>query len=141
LFEKFEEGLDAFCKGSSIDEVRSFWGFGRNKTIKILKSSLGEEKYSKIAKETAISRFRVAGNNANTGTKRGPMPKERREKISKGNTGKKLSHETRQKISSSLKERNSKLGPARSRESYLLGAAKSRETKIKKGSMKDTQDS
>lgn len=75
-------GISQFLSGSTIDEIRVLWGFGRNKTIKILKAQLGEEEYAKIAKKNGMARASAASVLANKGSKRGPCSQERREKIS-----------------------------------------------------------
>jgi hypothetical protein len=133
LFEKLDEGVTAFINGSTIDEVRAMWGFGRNKTIKILKNELGELRYAEIARITSKTRRNVASVKVNKGRKRGPMPEERRKKIAASHVGIRHSHETRERISKSLKKRIEEVGPLRTKESLIAGAAKGRETKLRNG--------
>ena len=133
MFENLEEGLNAFLNGSTIDEVRFMWGFGRNKTIKILKNQLGDLKYKEIAKKTSIDRRINASAKVNKGKKRGPMPDERKRKIANSHVGLKHTKETKEKISNSIQKRIKESGPLRTNESLKTGAAKARETKIKNG--------
>ena len=133
LFERLDEGVTAFINGSTIDEVRSIWGFGRNKTIKILKDELGELKYAEIARITSKTRRNAASVKVNKGRKHGPMPEERRKKISTSHIGVCHTQETREKISKSLKKRIEEVGPLRTKESLIAGAAKARATKTRSG--------
>jgi len=133
LLERLDEGVAAFINGSTIDEVRAMWGFGRNKTIKILKNELGELRYAEIARITSKTRRNIASVKVNKGRKRGPMPEERRKKIAASHIGICHTQETKEKISKSLKKRIEDIGPLRTKESLIAGAAKGRETKIRNG--------
>ena len=133
MLERLDEGVAAFTNGSTIDEVRAMWGFGRNKTIKILKNELGELRYAEIARITSKTRRNVASVKVNKGRKRGPMPEERRKKIAASHIGICHTQETKEKISKSLKKRIEDIGPLRTKESLIAGAAKGRETKMRNG--------
>jgi hypothetical protein len=133
LSESVEVGVAAFLNGSTIDEVRALWGFGRNKTIKMLKRELGEEKYSEVAWKTAMNRRNIASVKVNKGRKHGPMPEERKKKIAASHVGVRHTQETKKKISESLKKRIEEVGPLRTKESLIAGAAKAKETKIRNG--------
>jgi len=131
--EELALGILKFSQGSTIEEVRVLWKCGRNKTVKVLKESLGAECYAEIAKKTRITRFTTAAAKANLGSTRGPMSDDTKSKISKGNSGKIRNETTKQKISLSLRERIATQGPLRTKESYLRGASLAKETKIKSG--------
>lgn len=126
-------GIEHFLSGAVIEEIKELWGFGRNKTIRILKSQLGEEKYAEIAKRNGMARANAASVLVNKGSKRGPCSQERREKISKANKGKVRTPEHRKKVSEGLKKRIEEKGPSRTKESYRIGAQKAKETKLKNG--------
>lgn len=128
-----EVGIIMFLSGSTIDEVRNVWGFGRNKTIQILKDELGTLKYEEAARKTRIQRGTSACKKANKGKKRGPQSEEHKQKISKSQLGKEIDAETRKKISESLKKRIKEIGPLRTPESIAKAAQKARQTKLDNG--------
>ena len=80
----------------TIDELRSRFGFGRNKTIKLLKEALGD-RYHEIAKRVATTRRIEGSRKTNTGRKQN-RTLEWNAKIAAGNRGKRLSVATRAKI-------------------------------------------
>jgi very-short-patch-repair endonuclease len=61
------------------------------------------------------------------------MPEERRKKIAASHIGIRHSLETRERISKSLKKRIEEVGPLRTKESLIAGAATGRETKLRNG--------
>jgi len=126
-------GIECFLSGAVIEEIKGLWGVGRNKTIKILKSRLGEEKYAEVAKKNGMARANAASVLVNKGSIRGPCSQERREKISRANKGKVRTLENRKKVSEGLKRRIEEKGPLRREDSYRMGAQKAKETKLKNG--------
>jgi hypothetical protein len=133
LSEEIEAGVVAFLNGSTIDEVRFIWKLGRNKTIKTLKRELGEEKYAEVARKIARTRRNIASVKVNKGRKRGPMSEERKKKIAASHIGIRHTEKTKKRISESLKKRIEEVGPLRTKDSLIAGAAKAKETKVRNG--------
>lgn len=80
-----------------------------------------------------MSRRNIASVKVNKGRKYGPMPEERKKKIAASHVGVRHTQETKKKISESLKKRIEEVGPLRTKESLIVGAAKAKETKIRNG--------
>lgn len=99
-----KEMCDLFKNGTCIPELMKKYGFGRNKITKLLKEGLGDE-YKYFAKKISIERWRLGAKKYQEKGIKIPRTPEWSKKIGESQKGKKLSDETKAKISESGRTR------------------------------------